>query len=171
MPNLAKTFKDEVTRLARKEAKAVVKAACPEHRRRATRSTLADLKQRMTTLEKEIRRLSTLLQTLSPPRLSAFTNSSNGSAGKPLPTDLQPSPASASKIRITGKGMRSLRRKLGLNPAQLGKLLNVTRFAVYEWEKRNGPLRLRQTTRAAINAIRPLGAREAKARLQAMATK
>jgi hypothetical protein len=164
MPNLAKTFKDEVTRLARKEAKAAVKAACPEHRQRAARATLADLKHRVAALEKELRRLSTLLQTLSPQRPSA-------SAGKPLPTfslqpnSLQPSP------RLTGKGMRSLRRKLGLNPGQLGQLLNVSRFAVYEWEKRNGPLRLRQTTRTAIHAIRPLGAREAKARLQTITRK
>jgi hypothetical protein len=164
MPNLAKTFKDEVTRLARKEAKAAI--APTRKPAAAARATLADLKHRMAALEKELRRFSTLLQTLSPQRLSA-------PAGKPLPTyslqpnSLQPSPSP----RITGKGMRSLRRKLGLNPAQLGKLLNVTRFAVYEWEKRNGPLRLRQTTRAAIHAIRPLGAREAKARLQALARK
>jgi DNA-binding transcriptional regulator YiaG len=160
MSNFAKSFKDGITRLARKEAKAVVKAACPEHRRRATRSTVANLKQRVTALEKDVRRLTKLLSTLSPQRLSAPAGDLSSS-----------SPAADQKARITGKGMRSLRRKLGLNAAQLGRLLGVTRFAVYAWEERNGPLRLRPTTRAAILAIRTLGAREAKARLQALAKK
>jgi DNA-binding transcriptional regulator YiaG len=157
MSNFAKSFKDELTRLARKEAKAAV--APIRKPAAATRSTLANLKQRLSAMEKDIRRLTKLLSTLSPQRL------------QPSTLNLQPSPTTASKARITGKGMRSLRRKLNLNAAQLAKLLSVSRYAVYEWEKRNGPLRLRQTTRAAILAIRHLGAREAKARLQALAKK
>jgi DNA-binding transcriptional regulator YiaG len=67
--------------------------------------------------------------------------------------------------------MRSLRRKLRLSADFFGKLLNVSGPAVYQWEKRNGPLRVRPTTRAAILSIRNLGTREAKAKLQAKAKK
>ena len=148
MSTFAKSFKEEVTRLARKEAKAAV--APVRKPSGATRSALADLKRRVTALEKETRRLALLLGKLSHP--SAFR--------------LQPS-AFAGKARITGKGMRSLRRKLRLSAEQLGRLLNVSGPAVYAWEKRNGPLRVRPSTRAAILAIRTLGAREAKAKLQA----
>ena len=42
-------------------------------------------------------------------------------------------------------------------------------MAVYQWEKKNGPLHVRETTRAAILAVRDLGAREAKERLAGLA--
>ena len=65
--------------------------------------------------------------------------------------------------------MRSLRRKLHLSAVDFARLLDVTGQAVHMWEKRNGPIRVRHTTRAAILSIRTLGAREAKARLAGMA--
>jgi DNA-binding transcriptional regulator YiaG len=148
MSTFAKSFRDEVSRLARKEAKAAV--APVRKPAGATRSALADLKRRVAALEKESRRLSTLVADLSTLRLSASAREDQ----------------SASKARITGKGMRSLRRRLNLSAADLGRLLNISGPAVYAWEKRNGPLRVRQTTRAAILSIRTLGARQAKARLQ-----
>ena len=147
MSTFVKSFKDEVTRLARKEAKAAV--APVRKPSGATRSALADLKRRVAALEKETRRLSTLQAKLS-------------SSYSLQPNNLQPSP------RITGKGMRALRRKLRLSAALFGKLLGVSGQAVYQWEKRNGPLHVRQTTRTAILSIRTLGAREAKVRLDEM---
>ena len=86
-----------------------------------------------------------------------------------------PQPAAApatgdEKARITGKGMRSLRRKLRLSGEQLGQLLGITGAAVYAWDKRNGPIRVRPATRAAILSIRTLGAREAKAKVETLAT-
>lgn len=153
MSTFAKSFKDEVTRLARKEAKAAV--APIRKPAGATRSALADLKRRVAALEKETRRLSTLVASLSANQEQGTKNQEPG----------------ASRARITGKGMRSLRRKLRLSADLFGKLLNVSGPAVYAWEKRNGPLRVRQSTRAAILSIRTLGAREAKARLQTRAKK
>jgi len=144
MSTFAKSFKEEVTRLARKEAKAAI--APIRKPTGATRSALADLKRRVATLEKETRRLAALLEKVPQPAAA---------------------PAAGEKARITGKGMRALRRKLRLSADLFGKLLGVSGQAVYQWEKRNGPLRVRQPTRAAILSIRTLGAREAKARLQA----
>ncbi len=51
--------------------------------------------------------------------------------------------------------------------AELGKLIGVTRQAVANWEKGEGALKIRDTTRASLMAIRRLGAREAKERWQA----
>ena len=150
MSTFAQSFKSEVCRLARKEAKtAVAPIRKPSG---ATRSALADLKRRVAALEKDNRRLSSLL--------SKPLNSAN-----PVnPVEEQGRTAA----RITGKGIRSLRRRLRLSAEQFGRLLNVSGPAVYLWEKRNGPLRVRQSTRTAILSIRTLGAREAKARLNEM---
>jgi hypothetical protein len=152
MSTFTNSFRDEVCRLARKEAKAAV--APIRKPAGATRSNMADLKRRAA-LETSTRRLSTLVADLSTQRLSA-------SAGEPV---------SDQKARITGKGMRSLRRPLNLPTADLGRLLHVSGPAVYILGKRNGPLRVRQSTRAAILSIRTLGASEAKTRLQNLAKK
>ena len=69
MSTFAQSFKSEVTRLARKEAKAAV--APIRKPSGANRSALADLKRRVAALEKENRRFSDLLETLSPLRLCA----------------------------------------------------------------------------------------------------
>jgi len=148
MSTFAKSFKEEVSRLARKEARAAV--APIRKLSGATHSALADLKRRVAALEKESRRLSTLLaKRLNPANPVNPVEEQGRTAG-----------------RITGKGIRSLRRKLRLSGEQFGRLLNVSGPAVYAWEKRNGPLCVRQSTRTAILSIRTLGAREAKARLQ-----
>ena len=152
MSTFAKSFKDEVTRLARKEAKAAI--APIRKPSGATRSALADLKRRVAALEKDNRRLSTMVATLSNQERSTKTDE----------------PAAGSQAaRITGKGIRSLRRKLRLSGELFGKLLGISGPAVYQLEKRNGPLRVHQSTRTAILSIRNLGAREAKARLQTIA--
>ena len=146
MSNIAKAFKEEVIRLARKEAKmAVTPIRKPAV---AIRKAVADLKRRVATLENENKRLSALLAKVPQP---------------------QAEPAVGQKARITGKGMRSLRRSLRLSGQQLGRLLGVTAKAVYLWEAKNGPLRVRETTKAAILSVRDLGAREARQRLEGMA--
>ena len=101
----------------------------------ANRKALADLKRRVATLEKECRRLGGLLAKVPEP---------------------QAEPAEGQKARITGKGMRSLRRKLGLTQDEFGKLLGVSVQNVYQWERKNGPIRVRDATRTAILAVRDL---------------
>ena len=146
MSTFASSFKAEVIRLARKEAKAAVLPVRKPSG--ANRKALADLKRRVAALEKECRRLGTLV------------------AKVPVP---QPEPSEGQRVRITAKGMRSLRKKLGLTGADFAKLLGVSVMAVYQWERKDGPLRVRANTRAAILGIRDLGAREAKAKLAEMA--
>ena len=142
MPNVMSVLKAEITRLAKKEAKAAVDPVRKPSI--GTRKTLADLKQRVATLEKQVKGLTVLLSKMPQP---------------------QPEPVAGQKARITGKGMRSLQRKLRLTREQFAKLVGITASGVYLWERKNGPLRVREATRAAILAIRNLTAGEAKERL------
>ena len=144
MPNIAKVLKDETARIARREANSAVGPAAKAAR--GLKHTAAQLKRRIAVLEKEVRALQKAVGTLRTVQPSATVT----------PGD---------KARITAKGMRSLRRRLGLTGQDFAKLLGITPQVVYTWEKANGPLRVRQKTRAAILAVRELGARDARRRL------
>ena len=149
MPNVAKVLKEEISRISRKEAKAAV---APIRRPSVRhRKDIANLKRRVAALEKESQRLVALLKRVqsAAPALAA-------------------APEAEGKARITAKGMRSLRRKLGLSQADFAKLIGITTPAVSHWEQRQGALRVRPATRKAILSIRGLGAREARRRLVEM---
>jgi len=146
MSTFASSFKAEVSRLSRHEAKiAVTPVRKPAW---AMRLDVADLKRRVTGLERENKRLATLLAKVP-----------------------QPEPVAApvgSRNWISGKGVRSLRQKLGLSQDGFAKLVGVSSNCIFQWESKPGTLRLRDATKAAVMAIRGLGAREAKAKLAAM---
>jgi len=149
MPNIAKAFKDEISRISRKEAK---HAVGPFRKPVASaRRTFADLKRRVAALEKECKRLGAALTKVPPP----------------APQE------SAAKGRgwISGNGVRTLRQKLGLSQESFAKLVGVSPQGVYQWERKSGMLRLRDKTRAVLLAARQLGAREARARLAEMVVK
>ena len=147
MPNIAKVLKEEIARISRHEAKiAVTPIRKPSMR---LRKDVASLKARVAALEKENRALQALLTKIQV---------------------AQPQPASETveKGWISGKGIKSLRKRLGLTQGELGRLVGVSNTAVVLWEKKSGMLKLRDKTKAAVFAIRGLGAREAKARLDGM---
>ena len=147
MANLISALKSEIVRLARKEVKAATESL---HRPSvAARSAIADLNRRVVVLEKECKRLNALLAT----------------APTPAPQS-DPAPVNA-KNWVSGKGIRSLRRKLGLSQAEFAKLVGVTSKAVGLWEGKPGVLRMRDATKASVMAVRGIGAREAKRRLEA----
>ena len=66
------------------------------------------------------------------------------------------------------KGVRSMRRKLKLSQAELGKLAGVTPQAVMLWESKTGRLRLRAATESKLQAVRGMGIREARQALADM---
>ena len=148
MSNIITALKAEIARIARKEAK---QAVAPLHKPTVgARHVLADLKRRVAALEKENKRMAALLSKIPQP-------------------EPKEEPAKA-KGWISGKGVRSLRQKLGLSQDAFAKLVGVSPNCVYQWESKPGMLRLRENTRAAVFAARDLGAREAKDKLAAMAT-
>ena len=145
MSNVAKVLKAEIARISKREAKSATQGIGKSNI--WLRKTLADLKKRMVFLEKENKRLVALMknyQIESPPK-------ADQEEGR--------------KSRFTSRGIRALRKKLRLSQADFGKLVGTTTGAVYLWEKKEGPLSLRDKTKAAILSVRGLGAREAKEKL------
>ena len=146
MPNVAKVLKEEMSRIGRKEARAAVAPV----RKSAVHSkrSVASLKSSVARLEKQVRQLEALALKMQGQQPAA--------------------PEEAARVRVTAKGMRSLRRKLRLSQAEFARLLQVTDQSVYNWEKKDGAIRVRETTRAALLPLRAMGAREARRQLEAM---
>jgi len=150
MAKLAEVLRAEIIRISRREAR-VATSGIREAKIRLTK-TVADLKRKIAKLQGENK----WLVAAEKKRL----------AQKP-----QIAPEETRKARLTSKGMRRLRKKLGLSQANLAKLLGASTQTVHMWETKKGPLRLRGNTLAAVLSARDMGAREAKRRIAEMGTK
>ena len=151
MSNVAKVLKAEIARISKREAKSATQGIGKSNT--WLRKTVADLKKRMVVLEKENKRLVAVMKKHQPE--------------SPQKSDQE----KGRKARFTSRGIRALRKKLRLSQADFGKLVGTTPGAVYLWEKKEGPISLRQKTKAAILYVRGLGAREAKQKLAETETK
>ena len=150
MPNVMKVLRDEITRLARKEVKtSVTKVHKPTVQ---LKHDVAALKRTVAALVKADKIIQGVLDQIV--------------KAQPAPV-----PEAADTARLTGKGIRSLRRKLKLSQGDFGRLIGVTTQAVGNMERKNGPLAVRKVTRSAILAVRDMGARDAQARLAEKKTK
>lgn len=140
MPNIASVLKQEIARIARKEARAQtsgLKRASVQYRRNisALRSQVANLERRLAVVSK------------SRPQNSAGAE------------DL------GNKPRFVPKGLRSLRKRLGLTIAELAGLLGVSSQSIYNWERRITRPRAEQLKM--LGELRSMGKREVTRRLQA----
>ena len=144
MANVAKVLKEEIARISRKETKAAVSSIGKSQT--SLKKTVADLKRRLASLEKDNKRLV-------------------AEAKKHAPVSAKAPSEEAMKARFSAKGIRSLRSRLGLTQSDFAKLVGTTTHSVYLWERKEGPLRLRDRTRDALLSIRGLTAKEAKAKL------
>jgi DNA-binding transcriptional regulator YiaG len=144
MPNIASLLKSEILRLARKEVRNELeglKKASAQYR-----AEIAQLKRRVVQLEKQQTRVSKKI--LKKPEMPEGEESTT-------------------RIRYSAKRLAAQRQKLGLSAADMGALLGVSGQTVYHWEaEKNRP---RQAQLVAIAALRKLGKREAKARLEQLA--
>ena len=148
MPNIASVLKQEILRLA---GKAVRIAVNPLKKEKVTlKKAVRDLRKRVKSLEADSRILLAEQERHRKLVVGAI-------------------PADALNIRVTAKGMRSLRRKLKLTQVEFARLVGVSGQNVYQWERKKGAIRVRDNTKKAVFAIRDLGAREAKRRLEDMA--
>jgi DNA-binding transcriptional regulator YiaG len=148
MPNIASVLKAEILRLAEKAVRSAVNPLKSE--KVALKKAVRDLRKRVIRLEKEQALLVTEQQRHRKLVVGAL-------------------PAEKLTIRVTAKGMRSLRRKLGLTQVEFARLVGISGQNVYQWEHKEGAIRVRDATKKAIFAVRDMGAREAKRRLQDMA--
>ncbi len=141
MPNIAAVFKEEISRLARKEVRQqtnVLRRASVQYRK-----DIAEMKRRISDLQRKV----------SPLAKQVLKN---------LPS--QAAKIDGERVRFTAKGLRSQRQRLGLSAEDYGKLIGVTDQTVYNWEHETARPRRQQV--AAIAALRHLGKREAVARLE-----
>lgn len=140
MKNVTDALRDQITRIARKEAKAQVtslKSASATYRRE-----IADLKKVVTRLER---------------RLRFIERQERKRAEKP------PSPKLAEGARFSATGLRSHRAKLGLSAADYGLLAGLSAQTIYSYER--GESKPRTAQLAKLVAVRSLGKREAERRL------
>ena len=140
MPNIMSALKSEISRLARKEAKQVV---APVKKSNATyRGLIAGLRKQLDALQKEV----AALKRASP------------KAEKALAAQQEPQ----GRFWITGKGVKALRKRLGLTQAQFGKLAGVSVPTVVKWEGAKGkaPIRLKAAI-ARLPAMRGMGKKQA----------
>jgi len=146
MPNLAAIFKQEISRLSRKEIRHQMQGL----RRAATqyRKDIAKLKRDAAKLQGEVARLARQAGSATSPRVSE---------------------SDAEGVRFTTKGVRSHRARLGLSAADFGKLIGVTGHTIYKWE--HGSARPRKRQLAALASLRGVGKKEAAARLEKLGAK
>jgi len=151
MSNVVNVLKAEISRISKREAKSATEGIGKANT--WLRKTVADLKKRLSLLEKENKWLTAVIKRYQ------------------VESPQKPDTEEGKKARFTSKGIRALRKKLRLSQAEFGKLLGTTRHAVYLWERKEGALSLRDKTKAAILSVRGLRAREAKEKLAEIAGK
>jgi DNA-binding transcriptional regulator YiaG len=141
MPNIASVLKDEVLRLARKEVRREL-----ESLRKASaqyRSDIAALKRQVAALAKQ----QVKAEKKNPRAVTAEAEVEGGT-----------------RFRFSAKRLATQRQKLGLSAGEMGTLIGVSAQTVYNWEA--GKTRPRQSQLAAIAAVRGLGKRAIKAKLE-----
>ena len=147
MPNIAAVLKDEIARIARKEARAQTaefKKASAQYR-----THIAALRRRIEDLERQVKRASKA-----------------GAKNGPAPEEEDDGDAQSTNRRFSATRLAAQRRKLGLSAADFAALIGVSGQSVYKWE--HGEARPRARQLEAIAALRGIGKREAAARLAQM---
>lgn len=141
MPNIASLLKAEITRLSRREIKKELAAVRKANA--AYRHQIAALRRQVSALEQKAGQLAK-------------------HAGKQ--TAAQSAALPDRPVRFVAKGLKSLRKRLGLSAAQLAALLGVSEQSVYNWETKKATPRREQF--AAIIELRGIGKRQVQQRLQ-----
>ena len=140
MPNIMSALKSEISRLARKEAKQVV---APVKKASANyRGLIAGLRKQIDVLQNEVAALRRAVP--SPDKAVLAKQEPEG------------------RFWITGKGVKALRKRLGLTQAQFGKLAGVSVPTVVKWEGSQGkaPIRLKAAI-VRLQAMRGMGKKQA----------
>ncbi len=149
MSNLAAALKAEISRLARKEAKALNKGTADLAK--ANRNELRSLKQTIREQQRTIARLQSGSTQTSP--------TTETKARRPEGTP--------DGFRYSVRSLKSQRRRLKLTAAEYAQLLNVSMQTVYNWEQDKA--RPRDSQMARIVELRGMGRREALAQLEGQA--
>ena len=136
MSDIINTVKEEILRLAGKQAAAQVGKA--QQVAAQYRSEAIELRRLVKRQEKEIKYLKKQVQ-------------------------VQPEDAQLEGVRYSAKSVCSQRRRLGLSTEQYGKLVGVSPLTIHHWEI--GKARPRRAQLMALVAVRGINKRDALAKL------
>jgi len=137
MSNIIKELKAEIVRLARKEIKGELAAVKKVNA--SQRGLIAGLRREVTALQKEI---AGLKRAVPAPKKAMAKNAPEG------------------RFWITGKGVKTLRKRLGLTQAKFGKLAGVSIPTVVNWEKNESKINMRKAAAGKLQRIRGLKKRQ-----------
>lgn len=138
MSNVIKELKSEISRLAKKEAKAVVSPV--KKASAAYRGLISGLRKQVDALQKE---LNALKKAIPAPE-------------KTILAKTEPE----GRFWMTGQGVKALRKRLGVTQQVFGSLIGVSSQAVVLWEGKSGKINFRKATAGRLQGLKGLGKRE-----------
>ena len=125
MSTLAQTIKNEIRRIARREIGLALSNFRRDHI--ALKKRLAEQKSRISAIEKANKELSK--------KLAAVGQVPQAKVG---------SEPQAEQVAIYARGIKGLRRRLGLSQVKLGKLVGMNAISISHWEKKSGKITIRK---------------------------
>jgi DNA-binding XRE family transcriptional regulator len=141
MTNIATFLKAEISRLSRREIRKEVQPL---------RKASAAYRREIAALKREVQGLRRQASLLAKQAVKPAEPLGAGGSTPPL--------------RFVAKGLRSLRSRLGISAPELARLMGVSDQSIYNWELKKTTPRKEQL--ATLSAIRSLGKREVRARLE-----
>ena len=125
MSSLAQTIKDEIRRISRREIGLSLSNFRRDHI--AMKKRLAEQKSRISVVEKKNKELSK--------KIAAFSLSQRVEAGSTIESE---------QIAVYARGIKSLRRRLGLSQNHLATWVGMNRISIAHWEKKSGKITIRK---------------------------
>jgi len=125
MSTLAQTIKNEIRRISRREIGLALSKFRRDHI--ALKKRLAEQKSRIFAIEKENKGLLK--------KLAAGGLNQRGEVG---------SAPEAEHVAVYARGIKSLRRRLGLSQINLATLVGMNRISIAHWEKKSGKITIRK---------------------------
>jgi DNA-binding transcriptional regulator YiaG len=150
MSTLAQTIKNEIRRISRREIGLALSHFRRDHI--AMKKRLAEQKNRISAIEKENKELSK--------KLAALSQSQQAEAG---------SAPEAEHVTVYARGIKSIRRRLGLSQNNLAAWIGMNRISIAHWEKKPGKITIRKPeVIKMLTELKGMKKREVAARLGTM---
>jgi DNA-binding transcriptional regulator YiaG len=147
MSTLAQTIKDEIRRISRREIGLALSKFRRDHI--TLKKRLAEQKNRISAIEKDNKELSK--------KHVAFGQDQRGEGHVEL---------EAEHVAVYARGIRSLRRRLGLSQIDLATLVGMNRISISHWEKKSGKLTIiKPEVRKKLTELKGMKKAEVAARL------
>jgi DNA-binding transcriptional regulator YiaG len=147
MSTLAQTIKEEIRRISRREIGLALSNFRRDHI--ALKKRLAEQKSRISAIEKDNKELSK--------KQAAFVQDQRVEAGSEL---------EAEHAAVYARGIKSLRRRLGLSQLDLATLVGMNRISISHWEKKSGKITItKPEVRKMLTELKGMKKAEVAARL------